>query len=284
MRPKSILIADDDEALLRVLSIRCKDMGVEIRQATDAMQALVRIHEHPPDLVILDVNMPGGDGLSVCQMLSTDKHLSDIPVILLTGQSGDQILKFARTFKAHYVAKSPECWKQLRPLICKLLGIKDEASDFPPARHAKSAAPAPPRTRSNGKLVLIVEDDPAVSRAVSVRLQANGYRTICDRSGSAALSLAKEHCPDLITLDVCLPCSDGLGLMQIFKAHPLTTNIPVIVVTGEKEEGLQEMFTKMGAADFLSKPFSTLDLLKAVESALADKVSGGATGSRGKNV
>ena len=53
MKPKTVLIADDDTMLVRVLTVRCRHLGLEVRQASDAMLALVMIHKDPPDLVII---------------------------------------------------------------------------------------------------------------------------------------------------------------------------------------------------------------------------------------
>ncbi len=128
MRTKSVLIADDDPMLVRVLTVRCRHLGLEVRQAADAMQALVMIHKEPPDLVIFDVSMPAGDGLSACQMLASDKRLQKIPVVILTGRKNDEIRGRARELGAHYLLKSPDCWGELKPLICRLLDIDERSS------------------------------------------------------------------------------------------------------------------------------------------------------------
>ena len=125
MKPKTVLIADDDAMMVRVLTVRCKHLGLEVRQASDAMQALVMIHKDPPNLVIMDVGMPAGDGLSVCQMLSSDKRLQKIPVIILTGKSNEELRRKAERLGADYVLKSPDCWQELKPLLCCRLEIEN---------------------------------------------------------------------------------------------------------------------------------------------------------------
>ena len=64
MTDPTILIADDDMGLVRLLRLSLESLGVKILQAHDAMYALTVIHKSPPDLVVLDVNMPAGSGLS----------------------------------------------------------------------------------------------------------------------------------------------------------------------------------------------------------------------------
>ncbi len=139
MRTKSVLIADDDAMLIRVLTVRCRHLGLEVRKASDAMQALVMIHKDPPDLIIMDVSMPAGDGLSACRMLASDSRLKEVPVIILTGRSDEQIREQVGAMGAHYVLKSPDCWQEIKPLVSRLLNLEPEpktetAVDKPPAR------------------------------------------------------------------------------------------------------------------------------------------------------
>ena len=82
---KRVLIADDDRALVEVLTRRCEQLGLSVTQAFDARSALLLVLEDPPDLVCLDIEMPAGDGLSICEVLSKDDSASQIPTIILTG-------------------------------------------------------------------------------------------------------------------------------------------------------------------------------------------------------
>ncbi len=129
MRPRSVLIADDDPALTRVLTVRCRHLGLEVRHAADAMQALVMIHKDPPDLVIMDVTMPAGDGLSASQMLLSDPRLSRIPIIILSGRRVEDGRRRAEELGVPYVVKSPQCWSELKALICARLGLPPAAGE-----------------------------------------------------------------------------------------------------------------------------------------------------------
>ena len=266
---KSVLIADDDPMLVRVLTVRCRHLGVEVRQASDAMQALVMIHKDPPDAVIMDVAMPAGDGISACEMMVSDHRLRDIPIIIVTGQSSDAIRERARKMGAHYLLKSPELWTQLKPLLCRLLDLDGNDGD----EHDRSA-PVLPKSGGAGEpskkpMILVVDDDHDVTRAVRVRLEANGYQVICAHSGSAAYWMAMEQRPALITLDLTLPELDGLSLLGKLKAHPSTKAIPIIILTGTGNEASQRQFLQAGASAYLTKPFDTRHLLATVKEILA---------------
>jgi CheY-like chemotaxis protein len=122
---RTILIADDDIALIRLLRNSLEPLEVKIVQAHDAMYALTVIHKSPPDLVILDVNMPAGNGLSVCEMLASDRRLSRVPVIILTADSSDATLMRCQQMRAHYVCKGSGAIEEVKRLVCRLLSIPD---------------------------------------------------------------------------------------------------------------------------------------------------------------
>lgn len=127
MKQMEVLIADDDQSLCRVFTVRCQQMGLKVRTAHDAMHALILIHKHVPDLIIMDISMPAGDGLSACEMLANDPRLSSIPVIILSGSSQPQDIQRCQELGAHYVLKQPHCWPEMKTKICGLLDISEKS-------------------------------------------------------------------------------------------------------------------------------------------------------------
>ena len=123
MKRKTILIADDDHDLTNVLALRCTELGLDVHTASDAMTALSKAHRYHPDLICLDVQMPGGNGLSACEMLTTDDELSSLPVIMLTGQRDEDTIRRCHDMCAYYVLKCPDVWQRVEPLICELLDL-----------------------------------------------------------------------------------------------------------------------------------------------------------------
>jgi two-component system response regulator MprA len=85
-----VLVVDDEEDIRMVLQARLETAGYEVRTAINGMEALDQIRSSPPDLVILDVMLPGIDGFGVCAMIKRDQRYSRIPVILLTARSQPQ--------------------------------------------------------------------------------------------------------------------------------------------------------------------------------------------------
>ena len=118
---KTILIADDDADVVDLLSLRCRALGLEVDSANNAITALGKIEETTPDIVILDVGMPSGSGLSVCEMMATHEELSSIPVIMLTGNSQEETIRRCHQLCAFYVLKCSDVWPRIEPILREIL-------------------------------------------------------------------------------------------------------------------------------------------------------------------
>lgn len=117
---KSIVIADDDEDLVQILSRRCEARGMRVRSAHDALGALNLIHEARPDLICLDVNMPAGNGLCVLEMLTADRDLFDVPVIVMSGDASEETIRRCHRHCAYYVQKCADVWPRIEPIVQEL--------------------------------------------------------------------------------------------------------------------------------------------------------------------
>ncbi len=132
MRTNRVLIADDDAAMLGLLGRMLCALDLEVIEAQDAVSALALANETAPDVIILDIGMPGGNGLSACEMLASTASLAHVPVIVLTGRSDDATLFRCQNMGAHYVCKGADALAKVRSMVRVLLGIGDEASGTNP--------------------------------------------------------------------------------------------------------------------------------------------------------
>lgn len=112
--------------------------------------------------------------------------------------------------------------------------------------------------------ILVVDDEPDVVELIGFNLQARGYEVIAARNGLEALLKARRCQPDLIVLDVMMDGMDGLSVCEILRAQPSTKTIPVIIVTAAAGEMARLNSFSAGATDFMTKPFSPLDLVRKV--------------------
>jgi CheY-like chemotaxis protein len=117
----SVLIADDDPAIIRLIRMTLEPMGLRVDEARDAMTALMKIHMSPPSVAILDVNMPSGNGLSVCEMLVTDTGLARLPIIVLTGEGDERVRNRCFSMGAAHVRKGSEAMSELKDLVRRIL-------------------------------------------------------------------------------------------------------------------------------------------------------------------
>jgi len=132
MRATKVLIADDDAGMLRLLTQRLDALDIEVIEARDALSALVLANETAPDLIILDIGMPGGNGLSACEMLASEPSLSRVPVIILSGRSDDATLFRCQSVGARYIRKGADAIDEVKTTVRRLLCIGEETSAATP--------------------------------------------------------------------------------------------------------------------------------------------------------
>jgi two-component system phosphate regulon response regulator PhoB len=120
---------------------------------------------------------------------------------------------------------------------------------------------------ADGK-ILIVEDEEDVVELIRYNLTKNGYQVETAASGPIALSMAESIKPDLVLLDLMLPGFDGLEVCRNLKKDPKTSSIPVVMVTAKGSEADIVTGLEMGAADYITKPFSPRILLARIRAVL----------------
>ena len=116
--------------------------------------------------------------------------------------------------------------------------------------------------------VLVVDDEPTIADVVSRYLQRAGYQTRSAGDGARALELAAEARPDLVVLDLMLPGMDGLEVMRRLREHGNGHRLPVILLTAKGEENDRIVGLRLGADDYVVKPFSPAELVARVDAVL----------------
>ena len=112
--------------------------------------------------------------------------------------------------------------------------------------------------------ILIVEDEPALARALSITLRARGYDTTVANTGSAGLERAADSHPDLILLDLGLPDLDGVSIIQAVRGW---SQIPIVVLSARQTSADKVEALDAGADDYVSKPFAMDELLARIRAA-----------------
>jgi DNA-binding response OmpR family regulator len=117
-------------------------------------------------------------------------------------------------------------------------------------------------------LVLVIDDDPVLLKAVSVHLEKEGNRVVVARDAEEGLSLARTGNPDLIILDLTMPGKDGLEVLEDLKQNAATRRMPVVILSGETKRDTVVKCMKLGIADYISKGFKLEIFLKKINAAL----------------
>ena len=112
--------------------------------------------------------------------------------------------------------------------------------------------------------ILMVDDEEDILELVRYYLERNGYHLDTATFGEEALAKAKTKLPNLIILDLMLPCIDGLEVCKILKSDIRTENIPIIMLTAKSEEADIITGLELGADDYIIKPFSPKVLVARV--------------------
>ena len=114
------------------------------------------------------------------------------------------------------------------------------------------------------KIVLVVDDDPAILRFIRLGLMAHGYEAVTAVDGQEALEVIRTRNPDIVILDILLPKKDGLSVLGELRGF---SDVPVVAMSAHTS--LREKALSLGASDFLDKPFSPDELLRRIGIALS---------------
>jgi CheY-like chemotaxis protein len=145
-----------------------------------------------------------------------------------------------------------------------------EAKEPAPEPAAAPFQPAAVETKKEGArgTLLVIDDDPASRELLQRMLEKEGYVVRLAANGPDGIAAAKEHKPDLITLDVMMPSMDGWAVLSALKTEPATADIPVVMLTMVED---RPMGFALGATEYLTKPVKKSRVLDAISRCVAHK-------------
>jgi len=121
------------------------------------------------------------------------------------------------------------------------------------------------------KKVLIADDEPSIVAAVEFLLQRGGYEVYVARNGEEALRAVERELPDLVLLDVMMPVKSGYEVCTRIREHPDWRHIKVIMLSAKGRDAEVTRGLSLGADVYITKPFSTRDLLARIDGLLAQR-------------
>jgi PAS domain S-box-containing protein len=270
MRAPIILIVDDNPANLKVARIALEGEGFAIRTAVDGHAAVDAIARERPDLILMDIQLPGIDGLELTRRLKGDPATAGIPIVAVTAYA----MKGDRE-KALAVGCDDYLTKPIDPIELPTIvrGLVRE----PVAPEAATTTPA----GAGQALILVVEDNPATRKTLRLSLESDGHLVVEAPDARTAMRLADERTPDLVLQDLCLPDLDGIELVHRLRAQPRLADVPILCITGFLTRFDETRATQGGFTGLLVKPIDPIELSATVRGHLerraapVDAVSGG---------
>jgi CheY-like chemotaxis protein len=262
-RPRRMLIADDDPAILRLLADRCARMGFQVETAMNGAQLLVKVRNNHPDILIVDVKMPLLDGLSVCAHL-LDPGRKPLEVIVVTGSDDPETPERCESLGLFYGRKGPDFWKNLEAALIEI--YPDLTVTLERLGRASARAEVPQRPR-----VLVVDDDPDIGHFFASRLEKYGVDTLYARDATQALRIASKEKPSAVICDNLMPDGDALFLLHRLRATSSTADMPMFVISARKidEPAVQvlkrEIGGRPGVLGVFRKSFDTRELFAALQ-------------------
>jgi len=250
-----VLAVDDEEAVREQLRKLLEAEGYEVAVADDGNKGLALARSLHPDIILLDLYMPGMDGFTLLSELRNDPKLMEVPVIIVTSRD-----------------LSPEDRAELMPEACRILSkghplndvlqtIRDELGKLD--RNGPAGKPAVQWEREK-TTVLAVEDNEANVMVLKEVLQDSPWELIVATDGERGIEMARSEHPDLILMDVHLPGISGVDATRMLKADPDTRDIAVIALTARSMTGDRERFLDAGCDDYLAKPYDPDQLLECI--------------------
>jgi signal transduction histidine kinase/CheY-like chemotaxis protein len=255
---KRLLVVDDNSTNRRVLALQAAKWGMVPSDTESPAEALRRLQAGEPfDLAILDMHMPGMDGLTLGRRVRELR--SALPLVLFTSLGRREAGDDERLFNA-YLAK-PLRQSQLFDMLMTLF-----AHDAAP----RQAAPAKPAldlaTAERHPLRILLAEDNVVNQKLALRiLQQMGYRADLASNGIEAVESVERQTYDVVLMDVQMPEMDGLEATRRICARWQPQERPrIVAMTANAMQGDREMCIAAGMDDYLTKPIRVERLVEAL--------------------
>jgi two-component system, cell cycle response regulator len=270
-----VLVVDDILSNVKLLEAKLSAEYFEVVAAFSGPEALAKIEEYEPDIVLLDVMMPGMDGFEVCRRIKQNNKVAHIPIVMVTAldQSSDRVIGLeagADDFLTKPVDDAA-LFARVRSLV-RLKMLMDElrmreatGQSMGLVDPAATLAQIAPRGQ-----ILTVEDRHESSVWLSQALQPENNVDVVSTFEEALMNV-RDNVYDLIIVSLGVRGFDGLRLCSQIRSLPEGRNVPILVVVSEGERRKLNHALDMGVNDYLARPIDKNELLARVRTQLRKK-------------
>ena len=293
---KRVMVVDDDLAFLD-MAVEILETEFEVIGAVNGLDALEKVERAEPELIVLDIAMPCVDGIDTCRALRKNVRFRDLPIIFISGQEENSYVNRLRGLGTTHFLRKPiapadllqSCHDVLREAgsqsaARRRYDVEELKSSFAStgetraasltaptqAAESRSLAPAagqPPPTAPGPDhalaRILIVDDDPELVGFMLNALRGH-FEVFGVNDPVSAIYKIIRYQPDLLIIENLMPRLSGYQLSQLLRLNPNLRTIKILFVSSKGSPQEIAYAQKLGATDYLLKPFKAEDLLQRV--------------------
>jgi two-component system cell cycle response regulator len=271
-----ILVVDDTPANVMLLEAKLNNEYYDVVTAADGFEAIKQAKEHSPDLILLDVMMPGMDGFETCRQMKADHEISHIPVVMVTALNSPEDRVNGLQAGADDFLTKPIDDAALMARVRSLVRIKTLIDELR-LRDQTGAEMGVLGEKNNsftmdvsGSRVLVIDDDGVQSKyildALAQKFQVELLTRIDD-----TIKVAAEGAFDCILISTQLAEVDGLRLAMHLKTKDELRHVPLIIMVDEEEREVMLKGLELGVNDYISLPPDMNELLARVQTQIRRK-------------
>ncbi|NEX93872.1 PleD family two-component system response regulator [Caulobacter sp. 17J65-9] len=268
-----ILVVDDVEANVRLLEAKLAAEYYDVLTAYDGPTALAVAAADQPDIILLDVMMPGMDGFQVCRRLKDDPLTRHIPVVLVTALDGrDDKLQGLEAGADEFLTKPVDdlvLFARVRSLTRLKLVIDELRQREASGRRMGAIETAGARLNGAGGRVLIVDDHERQAERMAAQLAVE-HRPVIEAGPDKALLFARGPC-DLVIVNLGAKGFDGLRLAAQIRSDEITRQTPILAVYEPAERARAVKSLDLGVNDLLARPIDDQELAARVRAQIRRK-------------
>ncbi len=270
LRGKRLLVVDDNETNRKIIRIQGEVWGMEITEATSGAEALAHFEDGKRyDVAVLDMGMPGMDGLELAEEIRRHQNKQSLPLIMLTSfglREFDKRLAYFAAFLSKPIKASA-----LYEAIAGVLSADHALEPFVRAFEPQAAAPIFNQEMAQQLPldILLAEDNELNRKMILLMLERLGYQADVAVNGQEVLAALQQRPYDVILMDIQMPVMDGVTAARQIR-HTANDDQPspqIIALTADAVENARERYLAAGMDDYISKPVTVADLVLSLRRA-----------------
>jgi two-component system cell cycle response regulator len=270
-----VLVVDDILSNVKLLEAKLSAEYFEVFSAFSGKEALEKLTETAPDIILLDVMMPGMDGFEVCRRIKTNPATAHLPVVMVTAldQPADRVTGLEAGADDFLTKPLDDAalFARVRSLV-RLKMMTDELRMRETTGQSMGLVdPAETMTEANptGGMLLVDDRPESVSRILNALAPANEIETV--ENFEDALQLVRAGAFDLLIVSLGLRSFDGLRLCSQLRTLPEARHVPILVMVSEGDRRKLTQALEMGVNDYLTRPIDKNELIARVRTQLRRK-------------